>query len=69
MSKRKSSEINDKLETIDDALVDAKKKKVSVILQTIKIVKRISVGSNASKNSIASTKVLIDRVCGMDFNS
>lgn len=67
MSKRKSSEIDDKFETVDDDLVDAKRKRVSVISQTIKIVKRISVGSNASKNSIASTKVVSDRVCGTGF--
>lgn len=61
MSKRKSSEINDKLATIDEDLIDVKKQRVSVISQTLKKVKRFSVNSNASTGS---TKVLLGRqVC------
>lgn len=62
MSKRKSSEIDDKFTTIDDDSIDAKKQRVSVISQSIKKVKRFSVTSNASQKSTGSTKVSLSLV-------
>lgn len=59
MPKRKSSEVNDKFDIIEEELVDAKKQRVSVISQTIKIVKKLSVVSNGCKKSTGSIKVLL----------
>lgn len=63
MSKRKSSEIDDKLANIDEDLIDVKKQRVSVLSQNIKKVKRFSVTSNASQKSTGSTKVALGIVC------
>lgn len=63
MSKRKSSQIDDKLANIDEDLIDVKKQRVSVISKNIKKVKRLSVTSNASQKSTGSTKVVLGLVC------